>query len=417
MRSHRRLLWWCLVLTIKSDDLLAVYLHIPFCVRKCRYCDFYSLSLCTESTPEDLIQKYVLALIREISFFGQQSAFQGKKIGSLYLGGGTPTLLTIKQLSMLAEELKKWFVLSESAEITIEANPGTVSEHYLCDLRDLGFNRLSLGCQSFINDELKLMGRIHSAGESSASFAAARAAGSDNINLDLIFGIPGQTTEQWIYNLQQVMYLKPEHLSLYNLQLEDGTELARLVHDGNLAAPDEDIDAEMYQTAIYYALKNGYVHYEISNFARPGKQSRHNLVYWHDQYYLGLGAGAHSYYNGCRWSDIRDIKRYCHSLRTVNDLKPEKQINDLFMLNDLLEECEELTPQIEMSEFMIMGLRLQEGISRKNFNERFKIDIHDMYGKQIDSLICAGLLYSSGDKICLTERGMMLANQVFVEFV
>ncbi len=417
MRSHRRLLWWCLVLTIKSDDLLAVYLHIPFCVRKCRHCDFYSLSLCAESTPEDLIQKYVLALRREIAFFGQQPAFQGKKIGSLYLGGGTPTLLTIKQLSMLSEEIKKWFALSESAEITIEANPGTVNEQYLCDLRELGFNRLSLGCQSFINDDLKLLGRIHSAGESSASYAAARAAGFDNINLDLIFGLPGQTTEQWIYNLQQVMDLKPEHLSLYNLQLEDGTELARLVHDGFLTAPEEDVDAEMYQTAIYYADKNGYVHYEISNFARPGYQSKHNLVYWHDKFYLGLGAGAHSYYNGCRWSDIRDIKKYCHNLIAVKDLKSEKQINDLLMLDDLLEEYEELTPQIEISEFMIMGLRLQEGISRKNFAERFKIDIQDIYGKQIDHLTASGLLYSSGDKICLTGRGLLLANQVFVEFV
>ena len=286
----------------ETMDAIGLYVHIPFCRAKCAYCDFNSYA-----GLEHLFAPYVRALAREIELAGRRHPLQAQTI---YLGGGTPTVLPLDLLGEVLAACRRAFQVPEGAEVTVEANPGTVDGDYLAGLLSLGINRLSLGVQSFDEGELRLLGRIHTAREAVEACHLAREVGFDNLNLDLIYGIPRQTLAGWRETLRQALDLHPDHLSLYALTLEEHTPLAQRIARGEVPAPDDDLAAEMYVLAEETLAEAGYVHYEISNWARPGRQCRHNLTYWRNQPYLGFGAGAHSYFRGVRWWNVSSPEEY-----------------------------------------------------------------------------------------------------------
>lgn len=374
-------------------DSVSLYIHIPFCKAKCAYCDFNSYV-----GLEDLYDDYVDALLQEMALIsGRLSPLRGRTI---YLGGGTPTVLSLQQLRRVLEGCAQVFVIDEGAEVTCEANPGTVDLDYLEGLRNLGVGRLSLGVQSLHDDELGLLGRVHNAAQAIEAYDMARQAGFENINLDLIYAFPGHTLKRWRATLEKAMALGPEHLSLYPLSLEEGTPLWGRVKNGELQAPDDDLAAEMYILAE--ELLEGYSHYEISNWAKPGYESRHNLTYWHDEGYLSFGAGAHSYYGG---------------RRSWNAARPEEYIRRLKMGESAREGEEVIDTPLEMAETVIMGLRLSEGVEFYRFKRRFGRDLSSLYGPEIGELVALGLLEMNGKNIRLTSRGRLLGNEVFERFL
>jgi oxygen-independent coproporphyrinogen-3 oxidase len=372
-----------------------LYLHIPFCQRKCAYCDFPS---CVAG--EALYASYLAALRLEMRARARAVKAQAC---TLYLGGGTPTVLPALDLAALIEEAWRAFALSAGAEVTVEANPGTVDEPYLRALHRAGVNRLSLGVQSFEDRLLRLLGRIHTAQEAEAAVRDARAAGFENLNLDLMLGLPQQALSDWQESLLRARDLAPEHLSLYALTVEEGTPLARWVASGAIPAPDDDLAAEMYEWAEEALAEAGYVHYEISNWARPGLACQHNLIYWRNEPYLGLGAAAHSWWNRERRANARH---------------PAEYIQAVSERGEPAAEVEPIDRQLEMSETMMMGLRLLcEGVSFARFERRFGVGLDDVYGAQIAGLVARGLLERTAERIRLTRRGHLLGNQVFVEFL
>ena len=376
---------------------LGLYIHVPFCLRKCLYCDFASYPW-----QKDQVKLYLQSLTAEMSLYSEQLDEKNKYIETIFVGGGTPTCLMSRNLAEILEQVDRFFHIRPGAEITTEANPGTVNRSTLKELKAAGFNRLSLGVQSTHKELLSLIGRIHNFPEAQQAVAEARTAGFSNINLDLIFGLPTQTAAQWRQSLREILALQPEHISCYGLQLEEGTPLTIAVEEGKLEPCAEEEELYMYQMARELLGENGYQHYEISNFARPGFACRHNLLYWQNKAYLGLGPAAHSYLGQKRWGNVEDIEEYAALLQQGQRPMAEKRV---------------LTLKEEMEETVFLGLRLLEGVNLQSFERRFQKTLLEVFDKEIHKLTTKGLLEQSNGHLKLTEKALPLANQVFAEFV
>jgi oxygen-independent coproporphyrinogen-3 oxidase len=395
----------------------SLYFHIPFCSHRCAYCDFN-----TYAGQQDSIPAYVDALCREIEFIGRRFP-QGNKIHTIFFGGGTPSLLSPNQFDSIFHSIRKYFDLTEDAEVTIEANPGTVSFEQLQKLRTIGINRISFGIQSANSEELRMLERAHDFFDVINSVSWARAAGFDNLNLDLIYGLPEQSIQTWQTTVKRILDLHPDHISAYALTLEHGTPFGRWSKRGLLSLPDPDLAAEMYEWASEAFELAGYIQYEISNWAKPERECIHNLQYWRGLPYLGLGAGAHGYANGYRYSNVLRIKTYIDRLTSLDSQFPNLE----FPLSPATVNHHRQTPRDEMSEYMMMGLRLTcEGISVPAFRQRFGCELKDVYRKEIDELIRLGLLEwhtetskvsETSEVLRLTSRGRLLGNQVFMRFL
>ncbi len=376
------------------SDAIGCYVHIPFCVRKCAYCDFNSYSGYTSGH----IARYVAALTKEI----RQSA-EAFPADTIFFGGGTPTAIPAEDEAALLRAVLETVPVAPDAEITTEANPGTMDVQHLAVLRAAGFNRISFGVQSFDPGLLQTLDRIHSADEAKNAVRAARAAGFENVSLDLMFALPRQTLTQWRDTLDQALALETDHLSLYGLIVEEGTGFYTLQQKGRLPLPDEDTAAEMYQMALDAAHSAGYAQYEISNFARPGCESRHNLHYWRNESYYGFGCGAVAYLNGARRMNVKSPAKYAETIEASGDLTLS---------------TETLTPEETMAETMMLGLRLtQEGVDCRRFCERFGLDPREKFAAEIATFTRRGLLEVVGDNIRLTPQGVFLASEVMVAFV
>ena len=390
----------------------SLYLHIPFCHHRCGYCDFN-----TYAGLENLIPAYVDALCREAELLAQ-SAESRLPVHTIFFGGGTPSLLPAQEVERILHVLEEYFDLKQGFELTLEANPGTVSRDYLHAIRRLGINRLSLGMQSAHPSELSLLEREHDYADVVNAVAWARQAGFDNLNLDLIFGLPYQAMETWQHNLTLALNLSPQHLSLYALTLEHGTPMEKWVSRGLLSEPDPDLAADMYEWSSGQLLRQGYQQYEISNWARsddPGKTlaCRHNLQYWRNLLYLGLGAGAHGFAAGVRTANVLSPASYIK--RCKNGEAGE------FPKTPATAGLVPVGPQTEMRETMMMSLRLtREGVSRSAFERRFGRSMQEEFGQEIEQLREMRLLVwdgDGGDILRLSDRGRLLGNQVFVRFI
>jgi len=383
-----------------------LYVHIPFCQAKCSYCDFPSYA-----GLQKLYGDYVEALCREASRCA--SAWGDSRFDTIFFGGGTPSVLPPSEIARVLAASRQGLHVQDDAEITIEANPGTVGLGDLIALRQAGVNRLSLGVQSLHDSELRLLGRIHDAGQAVRAYGLARQAGFRNISLDLIFGLPAQHFDSWRETVVRALDLEPEHLSLYALSVEEGTPLARQIAEGLLPPPDDDLAADMYEMAEETLDRAGYEHYEISNWARRGRERgnvqdpptlacKHNIKYWTDQPYLGLGTAAHSYDGLHRWANTSDPAEYI-----------ERMMGD----DDAVVQIDEIGPSRHMSDWMILGLRLVAGVTWRAFKARFVIELRAVYGKQIDELAAGGLLTVDTQGVRLTTRGRLLGNRAFVQFL
>ena len=389
---------------------LALYVHIPFCQAKCPYCDFNSYA-----GIEGLMVPYVDALIAEMALWREPT--RDARVTTVFFGGGTPSFLPLVETERILVALRRSFRLTPDAEITVEANPGSADSARLDGLRRLGFNRLSLGVQSFQDDELSLLGRIHSAAEAHEAYAAARRAGFENVNLDLIYGLPGQALTTWQRALAEAIALRPEHLSLYALTLEEGTPLAADVARGRLTAPDPDLAADMYLWAGEALAAAGYEHYEISNWALPGYRCRHNLVYWRNQPYLGLGAGAHSCLGGYRFAAVRDPQEYIRSVAAAGAAPSDDGLAGFLARLPHLDDVVQVTDSRAMAETAILGLRLVEGLSLAAFRRRFGVGLPSVYGPAVAELTALGLLERANGRLRLTAKGRLLGNEAFVRFL
>lgn len=375
---------------------LGLYLHLPFCISKCPYCDFNSYQL----KEDNQISSYISALYQEITTYSKK--LKKSNIKTIYLGGGTPTILSGVQIYNILEFCKSKFTIDKDAEITIEANPGTLDGEKIKLLIESGINRLSLGAQSFNNLFLKKLGRIHNTQDIIDSYYLARKEGFNNINIDIMFALPDQTTEDLQITLKKAISLKPDHLSLYNLTIKPGTEYYKKYKKGKLKLPNEDEEFDMYNWAIKFLEESGFEHYEISNFARPYKRSMHNLIYWQNKPYLGIGAGAYSFIKGYRYMNYESPARYTKEM--MSGKLP-------------VDNGEKLSLRKRMIETIILGLRTKDGVGYQKFKIRFKVDINNVFHKQISKLINLRLLQKDDFKIKLTKRGIFLANTVFREFV
>ncbi len=392
-------------------DTISLYLHIPFCHAKCHYCDFNSYA-----GMLGLRERYVEALVAEIQLAGRRARHADgspRRCRTIFFGGGTPSLLTAEQVATILAAARAAFAVDECAEITLEANPGTLEYGHLDEVRAAGVNRLSMGAQSFDAALLRWMGRIHTPAEVDAAVAAARAAGFTSINLDLIYALPGQSLDTWATTLAHALELGPEHLSLYSLIVEEGTPLHRWVGEGRVSVADEDVAADMYELAQTRLDAAGYRHYELSNWARPGHECQHNLTYWRNLPYIGLGAGAHSWFAGHRYAEARPIHDYLARVRerlaadsttmAAADVLPAAAIVEDELVSDVM----------EMSETAILGLRLVDGLSLSTFSRRFGRDFDSVFGARLAGLRAFDLLEKQGDALHLTPRGRLLGNEVF----
>ena len=389
---------------------ISIYIHIPFCIRKCLYCDFLS----APSTP-DCIEQYVRALETEIRFSPDLNGLTGAErpddpeiqVDTVFLGGGTPSLLTSDQLERILTAVRESYRVQDGAEISMEVNPGTADLERLQAYRGAGINRLSIGVQSVDDAELALLGRIHRAGQAEKIFREARRAGFDNINIDLMSALPGQTADKWEQKLRIVCEWGPEHISAYSLIIEEGTPFAEMDLP---PLPSEEEDRLMYHRTQTVLAEYGYQRYEISNYARPGRACRHNCGYWTGHEYLGLGLGASSLIGDRRFKVTASMPEYLRRIRLA----------DSGVINDpahYYEEIQQLTLRDRMEEFMFLGLRLTEGVSEAEFRRRFGNPVDEVYGPVLARHTGAGLLERTGDRIRLTEKGLDLANYVMSDFL
>lgn len=393
---------------------VSIYLHIPFCRHRCAYCDFN-----TYAGQESRIQAYVNALCQEIRQVSDGMA--GSETGSMpvhtiFMGGGTPSLLSITQIEEIFTTIQNRFGILPDVEITIEANPGTITKAYLSELRRVGINRLSMGMQSARPDDLRLIQRQHNFSDVIQSVAWAREAGFDNLSVDVLFGIPGQTMEGWQFSLAMALALRTEHLSLYSLTIEEGTPFHRWMKKGLFSPVDEDLMADMMAYTEESMAAAGYEQYEISNWARMDPdhryECRHNLQYWHNQPYFGFGAGAHGSLAGQRLANAASIEDYIQMIMECGRRS--------FPHSPATVESNLIDDSTAMQETMMVGLRLtREGVSQRRFTQRFGLGLEQAFGKEINKLIGQGLLEWSdgGETLRLTGRGRFLGNRVFIEFV
>ena len=382
------------------QETASLYLHIPFCHTRCHYCDFN-----TYAGILPLREPYVRALLTEIELAGKLAQHADgipRRSRTIYFGGGTPSLLTVAQITRLLNACSEAFAVDEDAEITLEANPGTLSLKQLAGLYAAGVNRLSIGAQSFDAELLKTLGRIHSPGDIVQALRNARAAGFTSINLDFMFGLPGQTMRHWQETLDQALALHPEHFSLYSLIIEEGTPFYTWTHEGRIAPADEDLCADMYEYADERLQREGYENYEISNWALPGRQSRHNLTYWQNLPYLGMGAGAHSCFGSRRFSNILDPQEYINLLEKQQ--RPEAGSETIDRVQ-------------EMSETAFLALRTAQGLHLPAFEERFTEPFTRFAGDRLRIVEEAGLLEQEQDWLRLSKRGRLLGNEVFLRLL
>lgn len=382
-----------------------LYIHIPFCRQKCFYCDFPSFA-----GREKKIDRYLQALEQEFSLL-RQGLYQKdnardteRKFAprTIYIGGGTPTALNAHQLAKLLEIVQKYVAVAEAEEFTVEMNPGTVDREKLLLLQQAGVNRLSVGVQSFDDNCLQKIGRIHTAQEAVDTIELAHNLGFDNISLDLIYGLPQQNKEVLTQSVERALTLPVQHISIYGLQLEEGTAFQRMEALGKLQLPADELVETMHDYIVEKLPESGYQRYEISNYALPGYESKHNLSYWQDVDYLGLGSGAHSYWQGTRYENPRSIDDYISALEAGR-------------LPATLEE--QVDRQAHMEEYCFLGLRTAAGIDKNLFQQKFGVDLLTVYGRTIDKLVAQDLLQHTAKGIALTPLGMKYGNQVFAEFL
>lgn len=376
---------------------IGIYVHIPFCKRKCFYCDFCSFE-CNKNIHKD----YTKALINEIRAFNLEEVGDEIIIKTLYFGGGTPSYIDEIYIEQIINELRKKFRFSNGIEATIEVNPGTATFEKIKKYKDIGFNRISIGLQSANDRLLKLIGRIHTYGEFEETYKIARNVGFNNINVDLMIGLPDQTLDDVQDSLNKIIQKNPEHISVYSLILEEDTRLKELVDSGKIILPDEDTERKMYWLVKNKLEENGYNHYEISNFSKLGFESKHNTDCWRQKEYLAFGLAAHSYFNNIRYSNTDDLNKYMEESKLdINYRKIE----------------EKQDKEIQMNEFIILGLRMIKGFSIKDFKFKFNIDPRDVYKNEIEKLVKLDLISVKEDNISLTNTGIDFANIVWSEFV
>ena len=389
----------------QSESKLSIYIHIPFCTVRCGYCAFNTYTDLAHLMPE-----YVDALCSELAFAAQK--VRGKRVHTVYFGGGTPSLLSPRQFEQIIGLVNGLYSIDSDAEISLEANPDDLSESYLRDLRSNGFNRLSIGMQSANAAILRMFDRQHDLAAVDAAVRSARLAAFDNINLDVIFGSPGETLAKWKETVTAVLRLSPDHISMYGLELKGGTRLRLRVDAGELPRPDDDVFADMYEFASAALAMAGYDQYEISNWCRPGKECRHNLQYWRNLEYVGVGAGAHGFTEGCRYSTIAAPERYIAALRNGSDSRASS------LPTPAVAKSVRVTEADDLYETIMMGLRLtQEGIDRASFRGRFGRDLVEMFPDATQKLRAAGLLDVTAGRVVLSESGRLLSNLVIREFV
>ncbi|HEY1403819.1 MAG TPA: radical SAM family heme chaperone HemW [Pyrinomonadaceae bacterium] len=396
-----------------------IYIHIPFCRSRCSYCDF-----ATGAYEGQLAECYVSALTTEISTFnfapapdalasrnattGDVSAHAARAdavadVDTIYFGGGTPSLLTPAQIERILRAVGERFRVADDAEVTMEMNPGTVTSETVAGYRACGINRASFGLQTFDDEQLRRLGRTHTAADARRTLSILRAAGFDNVSFDLIAGLPGQTLAQWARNMDDALALRPAHLSLYLLEVHEGTPLADQLRQGRWPQPDADVAAEMYQLLIERTRAAGYEHYEISNFCLAGREARHNLKYWTNAPYYGFGSSAHSYDGArLRWSNERDAARYVELIEGRGAA---------------VVETNELSARDAGAEALFLGLRLMRGVDLKAHRELFDVDVQSEYAADLSRFQAARLIELDGDLLRLTRSGVLLSNEVFAAFV
>jgi oxygen-independent coproporphyrinogen-3 oxidase len=383
------------------SDSAGIYLHIPFCATRCHYCNF-----ATGGYQSELARRYVDALAEEIKRAGEAmdraSSTAMRVADTIYFGGGTPTTLSIEQLSSLIELCRRIFEIAPETEVTAEANPGSISLDYLKGLRSIGVNRLSFGVQSFDDDELQMIGRTHSAAEAREAVKLARAAGFTNVSLDLIAGLPEQRMEAWRRNLENAFALAPDHLSVYLLELYKDAPLLHRIDRGELRAIDEELTVAMYFALMDEAEKSGFDHYEISNWARPGYESRHNMKYWTGAPYWAFGVSAAGYNGETRWSNTRNIHEYLEKIEGG-----ESPIAELTILDD----------EDRQSENLFLRLRLKSGVDLREHRQQFGVNVLDRYRHEFERLREAGLVELNNENLVISRKGKVLANEVFAAFV
>lgn len=380
-----------------SNDCAAIYIHIPFCLTKCPYCSFASRP-CAGEPPA----WYIDALIRQAERLAKHPRISKRRFSSLFIGGGTPTVYSGKELSRLIAACRKFFSIKDDAEISVEANPNTVNVEKLSILKEARVNRISIGVQTFEDHLLRTIGRSHSRSEAIAALQAARIAGFGNLNLDLIYGLPGQQRSDLVSTLKTALTFQPEHISLYELMVEEGTVFGESAARGDLDLPDEDETLAMEAAAYGLLASRGYERYEISNFSLPGFRSRHNINYWQNGNYIGLGAGAVSYLDGLRIKNVAD---------------PEKYRDQVLDGRQPFAEVERLDKAARFRETVIMGLRMLDGIELAVLKERFGISVEGYYAKTIEELVEQGLLAIEAGRMFLTVKALPLANQVLSRLV
>lgn len=377
---------------------LEIYIHIPFCVRKCAYCDFLS-----GPASDKTIENYVEKLLEEIEAHRVQN--EGSTVTTVFFGGGTPSILSGTQMTRVIEKLKEVFQIEESAEISMEANPGTVTKEKLTAYKNAGINRISFGLQSANNEDLKVLGRIHTYEEFLESFRLARECGFNNISVDLISAIPNQNMESWEKSLKKIICLNPEHISAYSLIIEEGTPFFEMYGEDSereKELPDEEEERAIYHRTEELLNEAGYHRYEISNYAKEGKECQHNLGYWERKNYLGIGLGASSLMNNVRFKNTEDLQYY---------------IENAGELEKIQEDREELSKTEQMEEFVFLGLRKMQGISMEQFKKEFGKTLQECYGENILRMKKEGLLTESEDYLKLTQKGIDISNYVFAEIL
>jgi len=373
---------------------ISLYVHIPFCDHKCIYCDFYSI------ITQENRNSYISALEKEIHYVKSLLAVQ-RKISTIFFGGGTPSLMGPKFIGEILNYIHKNFNVTESAEITLETNPGTVTKEDFKEFKNLGINRISIGVQSFHDKDLKFLTRIHDRQTAINSIRQAAESGFENVNLDLIFNLPGQTKKEWIENLKTAVSLPVKHISAYSLILERGTILNKLVLDGKVKIGDDDYDADLYETTIDFLTQSGFRQYEVSNFCKEGYECKHNLAYWDHREYVGLGPSAHSFLQGKRWWNFSSLKMYIDKIeKSGNAVRGEEKLSG----NEMLEE------------FVMLALR-SKGLNLNVFKSKFGNSWLEKKKKILDELKSGGMIYFTGDFIKLTKKGYSLCDEILLKII
>ena len=386
------------ILNLSTLRDMGLYVHIPFCKQKCMYCDFPAYQ-----NLQDYYETYVYALVQEIDLWvSEHPEPTSKAIDTIYFGGGTPTELSIQQLQMILDKIKNTFTITDDCHMTIESNPGEVNLHYLTKLVKLGFNRISFGVQTFDDKVLTMLHRSHNGEQAKQAIYDAKEAGFTDINIDLIYGLPRQTLEDIQYNLDIVKDLPINHISTYGLQVEVGTYLYHLVQKNLISIPSETIDESMYDTMMEGLKDLGFERYEISNFAKANSYSRHNLKYWHYIDYLGFGAGAHSFYDGVRRSNNRNVMPYIQSV-------------DRYIMPTI--DTETITLERAQEDFCFLALRTKWGLDKQKFEDKFGVSIHDLFATTLEDLVSKGLLEYQNASYHLTAEGAKHGNYVFSQFI